>query len=321
MRMTLPLAQVFPSVSTLALGCMGWGAESLRDEAVAGAHAALDAARSCGITLLDHADIYQHGRAEETLGAIFARQPSLRQDLLVQSKCGIRRADATAPGRYDSSVGHVRRSVEDSLRRLHTDYLDILLLHRPDPLMEMDELAALLDQLQRDGKIRAVGVSNMHAAQLADLQRALAQPVVVNQLEMGLCKLDWLEGDTTFNDSQSVGVHPWGGTLSHCRQHGVQLQAWRPLCRGWLSGAAIPSHAPAAVPATAALVARLASDHGLSGEAIVLAWLLRHPARIQPVIGTINPDRIRACAQALSVTLSRDEWYSLYVTARGRPLP
>ena len=322
--MTFPLARVLPGASRLALGCMGFGGgwtdEPLTESHVAQAHAALEVALEAGITLFDHADIYTRGKAEGTFGELLRRQPALRDRLLLQTKCGIRFADDAGPGRYDLSRDYILAAVDASLARLGTSHVDLLLLHRPDPLMEPAEVAEAFTRLSASGKVRHFGVSNMRAAQMRALERVLDVPLVANQLEMSLLAHDWLENDDTFNDAQGALARRWDDTLHHCQATGVQLQAWGPLAHGALSGA-LPADASPAVTATAALVQTLSDQHAVSREAIVLAWLLRHPARIQPVIGTTRPARIRACAQALGVRLSREEWYRLYVTARGRALP
>lgn len=320
----VPLQVFLPQASQLVLGCMGfgggWDVQPLADADVDKAQAATEAALAASITLFDHANIYTLGKAEESFGRLFQRQPSLRQSLLLQSKCGIRFADALGPKRYDLSAQHIIDSVDESLRRLQTDYLDVLILHRPDPLMQPAEVAQAWQQIKAAGKARYLGVSNMHAALVAWLQRALDEQLVVNQLEMSLLKRDWLEAGTCFNDAQGAATLAWNGTLEYAQQHGMQLQAWGALARGWYCGAA-PTDAPAAVHQTAALVAQLAQTHGVAAEAVVLAWLMQHPARIQPVIGTTDPQRIRACAQAAEVALTRGEWYRLYTAARGHALP
>lgn len=319
-----PLQRYLPQASRIVLGCMGlgggWDAQPLTDADVDKAQAATEAALEVGITLFDHANIYTLGKAEESFGRMFQRRPSLRQSLLLQSKCGIRFADAQGPKRYDLSAQHIVDSVDESLRRLQTDYLDVLILHRPDPLMQPAEVAQAWQQIKAAGKARFLGVSNMHAAQVGWLQRALGEPLVVNQLEMSLLKRDWLESSTCFNDGQGASDLAWDGTLEYAQQHGLQLQAWGALARGWFSGA-VPADAPPAVCRAADCVQQLAQAHSVAAEAIVLAWLMQHPARIQPVVGTTDPHRIRACAQATEVVLSRAQWYQLYEVARGRELP
>jgi predicted oxidoreductase len=318
--LNFPLQQHLPGASRLVLGCMGlggaWSGDALSTGDVQVAQAAVEAALAAGITLFDHADIYTLGKAEQAFGELFKAQPSLRERMLLQSKCGIRFADGDGPGRYELSAAHIERSVEASLLRLHTDRLDLLLLHRPDPLMEPAEVAEAFDRLHGAGKVRHFGVSNMPAAQLAWLQRHCAQPLVVNQLEMSLLAHDWLDAGTTFNDPQALApsrASGWPELLTHCQQQGTQLQAWGALAKGQLSQG---SQHPAS-----AVISRLADQYGVGPEAVLLAWLMRHPARIQPVIGSTNPQRIAACAQASQVAMSRDDWYALYVAARGRPLP
>ncbi|OWQ90531.1 aldo/keto reductase [Roseateles aquatilis] len=321
----LPLQQHVPTASPLAYGCMGlggrWDHAPWTDSDVDHAQAAVEAALDIGITLFDHADIYTFGKAESVFGALFRRQPSLRERIVLQSKCGIRFATDSHPKCYDLSGGYIVEAVEASLRRLGTERLDILLLHRPDPLMAPDEIAEAFQRLRTQGKVGHLGVSNMNAGQMAWLGRALDQPLVANQLELGLGHLEPIDAGTCFNDPQAAtrpGALAWAGTMEHCQQHGIQIQAWSSLARGRFSGDTAQTSADE--PARA-LVHQLARHHGVSAEGIVLAWLMKHPARIQPVIGTSNPDRIRACGDAMRVTLNRGEWYSLYETARGVPLP
>lgn len=312
MGAAFPLQQQLPGASRLVLGCMGlgggWDDTPLAAAEVDRAQAVLEAALEAGITLFDHADIYTRGKAEQSFGELFRRQPSLRARLLLQSKCAIRFADDQGPGRYDWSAAYIEQAVEASLRRLHTEQLDILLLHRPDPLMAVDELAAAFDRLRAAGKVRHFGVSNLHGPGLQALQRALPMPLCVNQLEMSLAKRDWLDATTTFNSDQQAGSAAWAGLLDGS----VQLQAWGALAKGAFEQPGTPG---------AAELAAIAERLGEPREAVLLAWLLRHPAGIQPVIGTTNPARIRACARASAIALSREDWYRLYVAARGRPLP
>jgi predicted oxidoreductase len=323
-KMTTPLVPSTKTASRLIYGCMGlgggWNRDPLRAEDVAHAQVAVEAALEIGITLFDHANIYTFGKAEQCVGELFRRQPGLRQQMQLQTKCGIRFADASGPKRYDLSAEHIIEAVHASLQRLHTDYIDVLMLHRPDPLMEPDEINEAWRTLFAAGNVRQLGVSNMHAGQLRQLTAALDVPLVANQLEMSLLKTDWLDADTCFNDAQGQVSLVWGDTLHYCHSQNIALQAWGSLGKGWYSGGATHG-APPAVRATAQLVRTLAEEHGVPPESIVLAWLLRHPARIQAVIGTANPERIRACADAAHVALTRGQWYALYQSARGRDLP
>lgn len=325
MSHALPLQQHLPTTSPLAYGCMGlgghWDHNPWTEADVDHAQAATEAALEIGVTLFDHADIYTFGKAESVFGALFRRMPSLRDRIVLQSKCGIRFADDEGGKRYDLSGGYIVQAVEASLRRLGTEKLDILLLHRPDPLMQPDEIAEAFQRLRAAGKVGHLGVSNMNAGQMAWLGRALDQPLVVNQLELGLGHLEPIDAGTCFNDRQAgarPGALAWAGTLEHCQQHGIQLQAWAALARGRFSGETAQDPAD---EAGRVLVQRLAREHGVSTEGILLAWLMKHPARIQPVIGSANPARIRACGDAMKVTLSRPEWYALYEASRGAALP
>jgi len=322
---SLPLQQFIPSASPLVFGCMGLGGSWNEDPWTATdvdfAQAATEAALEIGVTVFDHADIYTFGKAESVFGELFRRQPSLRDRIVLQSKCGIRFGDADGPKRYDLSGAYIVEAVEASLRRLGTERLDILLLHRPDPLMVPDEIAEAVSRLRAQGKVGHLGVSNMHAGQMTWLARALEQPLVANQLELGLGRLEPIESGTTFNDPQAAqlpGAMAWAGTMEHCQAEGIQVQAWSSLARGRYTGDVARDPRDEAAHA---LVRQLAQRHGVSPEGIVLAWLMKHPARIQPVIGTSQPARIRACGDATKVTLSRGEWYALYEAARGTALP
>jgi predicted oxidoreductase len=320
MSFALPLNTHLIDVGPLVYGCMAlggdWGGGPVTEADIAQAHAAVEAALAIGVRLFDHADIYRRGKAEAVFGELLRRDAGLRARVRLQSKCGIRFADDQHVGRYDLSAGHIEASVDAILQRLAIERLDILLLHRPDPLMEPAEVARAFGRLKAAGKVGHLGVSNMHAGQMRWLQTALAEPLVVNQLELSLAKLDALDAGTPFNDPQAAsrpGAAAWAGTLEYAQRHGVQLQAWGALAQGRFND-------PAASPAAQA-VHEIAEAHRTTPNAVLLAWLLRHPAGIQPVIGSGNAERIRACADATRIQLSRDEWYRLYVTARGQALP
>lgn len=316
----LPLNTHLIDVGPLVYGCMAlggdWGGGSVSEADIAQAHAAVEAALDIGIRLFDHADIYRRGKAEAVFGELLRRDAGLRRRIRLQSKCGIRFADDIHVGRFDLSADHIERSVDGILQRLGIDHLDILLLHRPDALMEPAEIARAFGRLKVAGKVGHLGVSNMHAGQMRWLQSALGEPLVVNQLELSLAKLDAIDAGTTFNDPQAAsrpGAMAWAGTLEYAQQQGVQLQAWGSLAQGRFND-------PTASPAAQA-VHEIAETHRTTPNAVLLAWLLRHPAGIQPVIGSGNAERIRACADATRIPLSREEWYRLYVTARGQSLP
>lgn len=270
-----------------------------------------------GITLFDHADIYAHGKSEQLFGEALRQIPELRGRIVLQSKCGIRVAGdpgADSPARYDFSRGHLVRSVEGILKRLDTDHLDVLLLHRPDALMEPAEVARAFDHLQGSGKVLNFGVSNHNATQISLLQECLEQPLVVNQVELSLLHHPLISDGLLFNQPGDTGA---GRTLDYCREYGILVQAWSPLAGGRLFADAV---AKDLLPA-AGLVAQLAETKGVAPEAILLAWLLKHPAGIQPIIGTTNPDRLVASCQADTIELSREEWYALLAAARGAGVP
>ncbi|MCG6201467.1 aldo/keto reductase [Psychromonas antarctica] len=311
-------------VGAIAYGCMGlgggWDQNPISTENIKQAHQVIDSALSAGINLFDHADIYTLGKAEKAFGQVLAERPELRESIYLQSKCAIRFADSQGPKRYDFSKEWINLSVDNILSRLNTDYLDVLMLHRPDPLMELDEVADTLLALKRSGKVRHFGVSNMQYQQIAYLQSALDAPLVANQIEISLAKLDWIESGIMAGNPDGRDINFTAGTLEYCQANNVQIQAWGSLAQGLFSGRNTQDQ-PDSVKATAALVSQLAHNYQVAPEAIVLAWLMRHPMGVQPVIGTTNLDRISACGQAVNINLSRNEWYSLYETSRGQELP
>ena len=324
-----PLSAHVEHHSALAYGCMGLNTgDQTESEKLARTHRIVDAALGGGIRVFDHADIYARGEAEHLFGQVLKARPELRQQITLQSKCGIRFADKHGPKRFDFSRDWIVASVENSLQRLNTDYLDILLLHRPDPLMQPEEVAAAFEQLVQQGKIRHAGVSNMQWAQMQLLQDAMDRPLVANQVELSLRHLDWLEEGVSSGNAGEPTINYATGTLEYCRKHKVQLQAWGSLAQGAYCNAdanttasKAAAKADSTINAVTRCVAGYAADYGVAPEAIVLAFLLRHPAAIQPVIGTTHLQRIAACCQATSITLERAHWYDLWVTARGRELP
>jgi len=300
-------------------GCMGlggqWDDAPISKEDQRTATEVVELALEQGITTFDHADIYTFGKAEQVFGNIIRAQPELRDKINIQTKCGIRFKDETAPGRYDFSKQWIESSVDKSLRQLHIEQIDTLLLHRPDALVDLHELASTLTALKEKGKIRSVGVSNMNRYQLELLQSALPMPIKTNQLEISLLHCNLIKEGLFFNTGTSVNGC---GTLEFCQHHKVTVQAWGSLAQGKLTGGNTASENETK---TAELVNQLAAEYGCAKEAIVIAWLLRHPAKIQPVLGTTNSLRLRACMEAVHVELSREHWYQLLITATGEILP
>ncbi|MFE3591281.1 aldo/keto reductase family oxidoreductase [Streptomyces niveus] len=307
----------------LLYGCMGlggaWDTTPYGPGDIDAAEAAVQAALDTGITTFDHADIYRHGKSEAVFGEVLSRTPGLRERVVLQTKCGIRLADGDRPGVYDLRAASIVRRVEESLTRLRTDVIDVLLLHRPDPLADPDEVAGALTSLHEQGLVRRFGVSNMGGAQIAQLKSALGLPLVANQLEMSLQRRDWVEAGVLVNTPAAAGLGYPLGTTEYCRANGIALQAWGALAQGRYTGR---EETPDEV-ATARLVASLAEAKNTTPETILLWWLRRHPAGIAPVVGSARPERIRACADAAvrEPELSHEEWYDLWLTARGAPLP
>jgi predicted oxidoreductase len=323
------IAHTHLSVSRIVYGCMGLGGgwepgqvtEQSKKEAVTAVRAALDE----GIDFFDHANIYGRGKAEEAFSAVWKEFPGLRQKIVLQTKCGIRFANDPAqgvPGRYDFSRDHILESVESSLRRLKTDFIDILLLHRPDALVEPEEVAEAFERLHFSGKVRSFGVSNHSTAQIELLRRWVTQPLVVNQLELNLVHNQLFNAGITTDQRVDLRTVQLEGTLDYCRRNDITVQAWSPLAHGaFAKGLAAGKHEDPRIVAAAQAAKAMADRKGVDMDAVLLAWIMRHPARIQPVIGTIRPERIKAACRADAVELTREEWYSLFIAGRGAPVP
>lgn len=308
---TLSLGRSDLRTSRLAYGC--WRIARTNDPTtdLQTARAAVEAALDAGYTLFDHADIYCDGHAEEAFGRVLAEMPGVREKIVIASKCGIRKSGEPlpdAPYRYDFSRDYIVRQCEGSLRRLGVDCIDVYQLHRPDWLMDAREVASAFDQLHRAGKVRAFGVSNFSPSQLSLLQSAWSQPLVVNQIEISLCQL------APFSD----------GTLDQCQEKQIVPLAWSPLGGGLLADGAtdILGHQEKySVAKLLSTVDAIATAHGTTRDIIALAWLLRHPSGIVPIVGSIRPERIRTAAKACDLALTREEWYRLLTAARPDPLP
>ncbi|PKI17854.1 aldo/keto reductase [Colwellia sp. 12G3] len=319
-----PLSRSLKNNSAVVFGCMGlggsWDKNPISAVDIKKAHEVVDTAIDSGIKVFDHADIYTFGKAEQVFGEVLKTRPELRSLISIQSKCAIRFEDNLGPQRYDFSPEWIISSVENSLSRLNIEQLDILMLHRPDPLMEPELVAQAFDTLTASGKVKHFGVSNMQHHQMSFLSSALSQPLVVNQVELSLSHLAWLEEGVTSGNSGEPSVNYGAGTIEYCRQNNVQLQSWGCLSQGLFTGRDIAKE-PAHIQKTAALISQLAAEYQVSKEAVVLSWLKRHPANIQPVIGTTNVERIKACAEVDNINLTREHWYALWLCARGHALP
>jgi predicted oxidoreductase len=274
-----------------------------------------------GINMIDLADIYTKGKSDSLVGEALRRNPSLRDKLVLQAKCGIILGTEPNPGdpaRFDFSYEHLIKALNTSLSRLGTDHVEILLLHRPDPLVEPEEVARAFDELHASGKVRYFGVSNHTAMQIELLRKYVKQPFIANQVELNLLH-NYLINDgvvANIRGGEYVGA---AGTLDYCRLHDIMIQAWSPVAGGALFNP--PDDAPANIKAAAREIALLAQQHQTTKEAIALAWLLRHPAGIQPIIGTLKTERIVESVKGDDVQLSRIEWYRLFAAANGKPVP
>jgi len=301
--------------SRLAYGC--WRVAGTSDpskvtaESRAAGHRAIIAAYEAGYTLFDNADIYCGGEAERILGEVLDQVSGMRSRVLIATKCGIRPAGTPhpqAPQRYDFSKEHIVDSCEQSLKRLRVEAIDLYMLHRPDYLADPHEIAAAFSDLKSSGKVRYFGVSNFRPTLVTALQVACPMPLVVHQVEISLAKVD------AFTD----------GTLDQCLIEKITPMAWSPLAAGLIGGRAhdlLPSQKTYRVESFLPAIDAVAKERGASRTAVALAWLLKHPSGIQPVVGSVNPDRIRQAAKADELDLSREEWYRLLLAARGEPLP
>jgi len=324
---TVEIKNTSLEVTRIGYGCMeiggNWTTESPSIETQQSALHIIETALDQGINFFDHADIYCRGKSEEVFSQIWNKRHALRTKIYLQSKCGIRFSNDPVkgyPARYDFSFEYIIKSVEGILNRLKTDYLDLLLLHRPDTLVEPNEVAKAFDELHRSGKVRFFGVSNHTAAQIDLLKKYLNQPLVVNQLELNLLHLHLIEEGIIANQDQPTWPVRGNGILEYCRLNDMTVQAWSPLAKGKVSGG-IADPMDQRASDTSFLVETLAREKNVSPEAIVIAWILRHPAQIQPIIGTTNQYRIKASCEADQIELSREEWYSLFTAGRGAKVP
>ena len=301
---TIPFHSMHASV--IGLGCM-----RIADKNSSETEALIKCALEHGINFFDHADIYGGGKSEAIFGEVLQREPSLRSKILLQSKCSIH------DGMYDCSKEHILRSVDGILKRLHTDYIDCLLLHRPDALLEPEEIAGAFQELERSGKVLKFGVSNMSRYQMELIDSAIEQPLLVNQLQMSIAHCPAIDAGINVNTMKDEAVNRDGGTLEYCRMKGMIVQTWSPLQKGFFGGVFLSDPA---YPALNEVLQELAEKYECTADAIAYAWLLRYPARMQVMIGTTKPERIANAAKSAEILLTREEWYRLY-KASGKTLP
>ena len=292
--------------SSIVLGCMRINTLSEKELA-----SLVNTSLEEGINLFDHADIYGQGTCEELFGILLKNNTSLRDKILLQSKCSIRN------GFYDLSKEHILTSVDNSLNRLQTDYLDLLILHRPDTLMEPEEIAEAFTKLSDSGKVKNFGVSNFNSMQIELLKKYIDQPLIVNQLQFGIMHSDivntGIQVNTTFPGSIDRADH----ILEYSRLNDITIQAWSPFQYGFFEGIFIDN---AKFPELNKTLQTIAEKYNCSKSAIATAWIMRHPANIQTLIGTTKIDRVRDICTATNIELSRQDWYEIYKSA-GNILP
>ncbi|MBQ9849855.1 MAG: aldo/keto reductase [Clostridia bacterium] len=292
-------------VPTVAVGCMRISGKTEKEVS-----AFIDTALGYGANFFDHADIYGGGESEAVFGK--AISPSMRENLIIQTKCGI------VPGKmFDFSYEHIVGSVNGSLERLGTDYIDVLLLHRPDALMEPEEVARAFDELKSSGKVRHFGVSNQNPYQMQLLQSCLDMPLCANQLQFGIMHAPMIQSGINVNMYNDSAVNRDGGVLDFCRLNRITVQPWSPMQYGFFEGCFVDNEK---FPELNAKMGEIAERHGISKTTLAFAWILRHPAKMQPVTGTTNLDRLEDCLKAAQVRLTREEWYEIYKAA-GNVLP
>ena len=292
-------------VSRLAYGCamlgLDWDSPEFIGKTVPNVNTALER----GINFFDTADVYGHGKAELALGEVLRQSPGLRNKIVLQTKCGDRFAE---DDQVDNSREHILSSVEGSLERLNTDHVDILLLHWPDSLVEPDEVARAFDDLHKSGKVRYFGVSNHGPYQIEILQKSVRQPLVANQIQLGLAH--WYTEAGTVKGALTHGAEGVV-TLDYCRAHDIQVQAYSPLRAANINLLNPPIDATPEVKKAAQALTEVANRHSTSPSAVMLAWILHHPARIIPIIGTTKPEHVIDNCMADRLELTRGEWYSL----------
>jgi len=304
---TMPLGATELQVPVVAVGCM-----RLAPLSRAQAEAFIQTALEGGANFFDHADIYGGGRSESLFAEAIDLRPAIREQFILQSKCGIRE------GSFDFSKEHILSSVDGILRRLNTEYLDVLLLHRPDALLEPEEVAETFDRLEAAGKVRHFGVSNQPPMLMDLLRKYLHRPIAANQLQLSVTEASMIARTMHINmQHDDASLDRDGDVLDYCRLHDITVQPWSPFQYGFFEGVFLDNHK---FPALNDKLNQIAARYGVTNTAITMAWLLRHPARMQPVTGTMNVERLKECIKAADIRLTREEWYEIYLAA-GHTLP
>jgi len=294
------------NASEITLGCMR--IDSLTNQEITTLiHTAMDE----GINFFDHADVYADGKCEEKFSEALDMNADLREKMILQTKVGIRK------GSFDFSKEHILEAVDGSLKRLRTDYLDVVLLHRPDALVEPEDVAEAFTILETSGKVKYFGVSNQNPMQIELLTKFVKQKIYFNQLQFSITNTGMIDAGINVNMEIDRSINRDGGILDYCRLKDIIIQPWSPFQYGFFEGVFLDNPK---FPELNQTIDAVAKDKGVTNTAIAVAWLLRHPAHMQPILGTTNPQRVKDACKASGITLSREEWYQIYLAA-GNELP
>lgn len=297
------------NASAIIQGCMRMPALTKEEAAKV-----IRSAYGCGVNFFDHATCYGNGDAEVRFAEAFPLTGLKREDIFIQSKCGL----CFDRGEFDWTKENILTSVDESLRRLKTEYLDALLLHRPDVLYDPEEVAEAFDRLEKAGKVRFFGVSNLVPMQIELLNRYVKQPLVINQVQLSLEQSQLIDQALYMNNKTTeFSINRDGNALDYCRLKDITIQAWSPLQVGMFGGTFIDNPD---FPELNRELAEIADREGVSKAAVAIAWILRHPAKMQAIIGSMNPAHIEDACAASNVKLSHHDWYALYLAA-GKYLP
>ncbi|VKT38378.1 aldo/keto reductase family oxidoreductase [Streptococcus pneumoniae] len=305
----ITLGQDDKELSEIVLGMM-----RIKDKSVKEVDELVETALSVGINAFDLADIYGRGRCEELLGLVLKNRQDLREKMWIQSKCGIRIEEFTY---FDFSKDYIIKSVDGILQRLKIDHLDSLLLHRPDALMESDQVAEAFNLLYKQGKVRDFGVSNQNPMMMELLKKDVKQPLAVNQLQLSAAFTPGFESAFHVNMEDSQAAMRDGSIFEYCQLHDVVIQAWSVLQFGYFKGNFVGNEK---FQALNQVLDRLAIKYGVTSSTIAISWILRYPAKMQAVVGTTNPKHLREVSRAANFSLTRKEWYEIYLAA-GNNLP
>lgn len=297
------------NVSNIAQGCMRLDVLSVQEvEALIRSDLAL------GINFFDHADIYGGGTCESLFGEVLKKDPTLREQMIIQTKCGIHRSETN---HFDFSKEYIIACVDKSLERLQCGYLDYLLLHRPDTLVEPEEVDAAFEELYASGKVRHFGVSNHNPLQIELLQKDVKRPIEINQMQFSIMHTPMIDAGFNVNTFDARAIDRDNMTLEYCRIHDITIQCWSPFQFGMFEGVFLDNPK---FPEVNKRVNELAKHYNVTNSTIAVAWILRHPAHMQVVLGSTNLSRIKDICEVENFSLTREEWYSIYIAA-GNLLP